>query len=134
VSAQWPEIGDASILCRMQSGNDHGLGLVFRYQDADNFYFFLMDRQGNYRRVGKKTGGVFGDLEVPAVQHVTPGYELDRPYEVAVACVGDAIAVFVDGAHILTGRDGSIAAAGRVGLYCWGNASAKFLDLSVRPV
>jgi hypothetical protein len=41
--------------------------------------------------------------------------------------------VFLDGVQILTGRDSSIGAAGRVGLYSWGNPAASFLNLSVRP-
>jgi hypothetical protein len=134
VSPQWPALAGVSIYCHMQSGDDHAIGLVFRYQDVDNFYFFLMDRQRNYRRIGKKVAGVFQELDVPAVQNVTPGFEINQTYDVAAACAGDAISVFLDGVHILTGRDSSIAAAGQVGLYSWGNPSASFLDLSVRPV
>ena len=133
VSTQWPALADVSVRCHMQSGDDHAIGLVFRYQDANNFYFFLMDRQRNYRRIGKKVAGVFHELDVPAVQNVTPGFNLNQTYDVTVAAVGDAISVFLDGVGILTGRDSSISAAGRVGLYSWGNPSARFLDLSIRP-
>jgi hypothetical protein len=133
VSPQWPALVDVSIRCHMQSDDDHAIGLLFRYRDADTFYFFLMDGQRNYRRIGKKVAGTFQELDVPAVQNVTPGFNLNQTYDVAVAAVGDAISVFLDGVQILTGRDSSIGAAGRVGLYSWGNPAASFLNLSVRP-
>lgn len=132
VSAPWPALADVSIRCSLQSGDDHAIGLVFRYVDVNNFYFFLMDRQRNYRRIGKKAGGVFQELQVPAVENVTPGFNLNQTYEVAISAVGDAISVFLDGVQILTGTDNSIAGPGRVGLYSWGNPSASFLNLTVR--
>jgi hypothetical protein len=131
-SAQWPNLADVSIRCSLQSGDNHAIGLVFRYQDVNNFYFFLMDSQRNYRRIGKKVGGVFHELEVLAVQNIAPGFNLNQTYHVAVSMVGDAIAAFLDGVQVLAGRDSSIAGAGRVGLYAWGNPSGSFLDLSVR--
>jgi Tc toxin complex TcA C-terminal TcB-binding domain len=131
-STDWPDLQDLVVISHVLSGDEDALGLVFRYQDPDNFYFFLMDRQRGYRRIGKKIAGVFQELDKPSVQSITPGYELNRTYEVSIAVVGEAIAVFLDGVHILTGRDSSLIKPGRIGLYAWSNIAANFLDLSFR--
>jgi hypothetical protein len=133
-STEWPDLQDLVILSHIQSGDEGAIGLVLRYQDPDNFYFFLMDRQSNYRRIGKKIAGNFQELEMPAFQSITPGYELNRAYEVSIAAVGEAITVFLDGVRILTGRDSSLVKAGRIGLYAWDNTAANFLDLSIRRI
>ena len=118
-SKEWPDLQDLVMISRLQSGDEDAIGLVFRYQDPDNFYFFLMDRQRGYRRIGKKIAGVFQELDMPTIQFVTPGYELNRTYEVSIAAVGGAISVFLDGVHILTGIDSSLIKPGRIGLYAW---------------
>jgi hypothetical protein len=132
-AAEWPELRDLVLRCHLNSGDNDGIGVVFRYQDADNFYFFLMDAQRNYRRLGKKVGGTFQELEMPAVNK-TVGYNLNQDYELTIAAVGDAFKVYLDGVEILSGRDRSMLQPGRVGFYAWGNTGARFLDLNVQPV
>jgi hypothetical protein len=117
----------------MNSGDPNGIGLVFRYQDADNFYFFLMDSQRNYRRIGRKLAGVFQELQTPAVD-TTQGFTVDENMDVAVSVTGDVIKVFLNGNPILSGQDGSIPAAGRVGFYAWANTAARFLSMRLREV
>ena len=133
-SESWPARRNFALTCTMRSSDDDGIGLVFRYQDVDNFYFFLMDRQRNYRRIGKKVGSVFQELDIPAFQAVPPGFELNQDYRVSIAAVDDACVVCLDGVQILVGRDNSLNQPGRVGLYTWGNSGAEFLDLAIRPV
>jgi hypothetical protein len=132
-TAEWAERDDLVLRCHLNSGDDGGIGLVFRYQDANNFYFFLMNAQGHYRRLGKKVGGAFQELETPAVD-TTQGYNLNQDYELTVATVGDAFTVYLDGAGILSGRDRSLLQPGRVGFCAWNNAAARFLDLTEQPV
>jgi hypothetical protein len=144
-TADWPELGDLIVRCRLSSGDDDGIGVVFRYKDPDNFYFFLMDAQRNYRRLGKKAGGVFQELDEPfrmAAPGVSAGpatvdtanrYVVGQEYEVTIAAVGDALKVYLDGVEIMSGSDSSFPGLGRVGFYAWGNSSAAFLDLMVQP-
>jgi hypothetical protein len=134
----WPELRGMVLECHLNSGDDDGIGVVFRYLDVDNFYFFLMDAQRNYRRLGKKVGGEFYELEVPAVD-TTQGYNLNQDYELTIIAgpsspyIGEVCKVYLDGVEILSGRDRSIVKPGRVGFYAWGNTSARFLDLTVHP-
>ncbi len=125
-------LSDVLVRCRLASGATGGIGIVFRYQDVDNFYFFLMDALRGYRRVGKKLGGVFQELATPAVDTAN-GYVVDQEYDIRVGAVGDAVKVFIDGVEALRGRDISLVAPGRVGFLSWGNTQARFLALSVQP-
>ena len=131
-SQEWPDLQDLVVRCHLNSGDNDGIGVVFRYQDVDNFCFFLMDAQRSYRRLGKKIGGVFQELATSA-QDTTQGYDQNQDYELVVAAVGDAFKVFLDGEEILSGADDSLLLSGRVGFYSWANTGARFLDLMIQP-
>jgi tetratricopeptide (TPR) repeat protein len=117
------------ITCRLRSEDEDGIGLVFRYQDVDNFYFFLMDSRRNFRRVGKKVGGVFQELSNPAVV-TSEGFIVGQDYSVKVRLKDNNLAVFLDDAPILSGKDASLP-AGRVGFFSWANSGAQFDDLQI---
>jgi hypothetical protein len=111
----------------LSSGEDGGIGLVFRWADAGNFYFFLMDRPGGYRLLAKKVGGAFLPLEVPALD-ATRGYEVGRTYDVKVAAMGPTLRVYLDGVLALEGRDAALS-AGRVGFFSRNDRRAYFYRL-----
>ncbi|MGW1545183.1 Tc toxin subunit A-related protein [Streptomyces sp. NPDC002309] len=130
-SSGWPLLSDVVLRCQMESAVGGGIGVVFRYQDRDNFYFFLMDAGNHYRRIGKKIAGKFTDLDIAAVE-LDDGYIEDITWELAVSAVGDAFVACLDGEQVLAGRDSSLTRPGRVGLYTWNDDSASFLGLSLR--
>ncbi len=106
-----------------------GIGLVFRWQDPLNFYFFLMDGRGPYQMLGKKVAGAFLAMDtlassIPAV-NTSASYDPTSTYDVRVAARGDVLEVHLDGAPILRARDASLS-AGRVGLLARGNDRAFF--------
>ncbi|MFI0479398.1 hypothetical protein [Actinomadura sp. 9N215] len=129
----WPALRDLTVHSRLRSDDPDGIGLIFRYQDPDNFYFLLMDSARHYRRLGKKVAGTFQELATPAVDLVN-GYPVGEVLDVTVSMVGDAVVAYLNGQEILRGWDGSIMAPGRVGCYAWANQQAHFLDLAIRPV
>jgi hypothetical protein len=128
-SAQWPEMSDFILRCLVNSTDDDALGVIFRYKDNDNFYFFLMDSRRRYRRIGKKIGGQFKELDTPAVD-TSVGFEINRQYELKVAIVEDIIKVYLDSQEILSGRDTSLNDKGRIGFYSWNNSEASFMSLT----
>jgi Tc toxin complex TcA C-terminal TcB-binding domain len=131
--ANWPVLDKFILRCSMNSGDTDGIGLVFRYQDVDNFYFFLVDSRRNYRRLGKKVAGAFQELQTPALD-TAQGFTADEDMEVTVSVSGGAFNVYVNGNAILRGQDSSIASAGRVGFYAWANTAARFSSLEVREI
>lgn len=128
----WP--ARRNLLLRTKFVSDgNGLGVVFRYQDSDNFYYCLMDATLGYCRLGKKVGGVFAECATPAVDLAT-SYVPGQTYELSVAMVDDALVAALDGVPLVSGVDHSIVAAGRFGFFTWNNPTARFLELGVRDV
>jgi len=110
-----PVVRNFSLRAELAAGEVGGLGLVFRYQDENNFLFFLMDNRREFRMLGKKVGGTFQAWNTPAVDD-TRSFPVDEAVQVRVSMNDDVAQVFLDGEQVLEGRDASLAAAGRVGL------------------
>ncbi|MEU1280308.1 hypothetical protein [Streptomyces sp. NPDC005805] len=128
----WPVRRNLVLRTRLAS-DGNGIGVVLRYLDPDNYYYFLMDADLGYRRIGRKVAGVFAELGTPAVDRTT-GHTPGRTCELAFAAVDDTLVVALDGVPVLSGTDGSIASAGRFGFLAWKNPTALFHDLRVRDV
>lgn len=126
-----PAAGDVLLRVTLRSGGPGGIGLVFRWQDEKNFYFFLMneDDDRKYRVLGRKVEGAFQDLETPALDK-TKGFEVGRLYDVKLVAEGPVFQVYLDGERILEGRDAVLAAPGRVGLMSRNNKQAFFYRFS----
>lgn len=124
-TAAHPALQNFVLACDLSSQDDDGIGLVFRWQDVDNFYYFLMDRERNYRRIGKKVGGVFQELATAAFD-LAHGYAADQVYAVRVRVSGPSFSAWLNGDQIVSGQDTSLPNAGRVGLFSWGSAGACF--------
>ncbi len=126
-----PPVRDFVLRATLRSGEAGGIGLVFRWQDAGNFYFFLLhsDAERNYRVFGKKVGGVFASLDTPAMDKVN-GFEVGRLYDVKLVAEGPVFQAWLDGERILEGRDAALAAPGQVGLMSRNNTKAFFYRFS----
>jgi hypothetical protein len=127
-----PAVADFRLLATLRSGGPGGIGLVFRWQDVDNFYFFLMntDDERNYRLLGRKVGGVFQPLDIPALDRAR-GFEPGRLYDLRLAAEGPSFTVELDGERILEGRDTALPAAGRVGLFSRNNRQSFFYRIDL---
>ncbi len=133
-NAHWVSSRDICLRATVQSMDDDGIGLVFRYQDPDNFYFFLMDSQRGVMRLGKKIAGTFIELNEAAANTTVAPYTPGTNYNVAVAAVDDAMTVYIDDKQVLVGRDADLLLPGRVGLYSWGNTGARFHRLELETI
>lgn len=128
-----PPVQDFILDTVLRSEDDDGIGLVFRWQDEDNFYFFLMHSQRNWRIMGKKVDGTFADLEVEA-QNLTQGYTPGVNYTVRLDIRGATFQVYLDDERILSGGDSSLSTPGRVGFMCHGNNQSYFYRIGLRQV
>jgi hypothetical protein len=107
--------------------NDQGGGLVWRYQDANNYYIARMNPLEDNYRVYKVVGGrriqlgTKEDVKVPAGEW----------HRLKVKMVGDHIECFLDGKKLLDVRDDTFQGAGAVGLWSKSDAQTYFDDFAV---
>jgi hypothetical protein len=113
----------------MAGKEDQGGGLVWRYQDENNYYVAranpLEDNFRLYKVVnGKRIQLATADVEVPSKQWHT----------LRIQHVGDQINCSLNGKKLLEAKDNTIAAAGRIGLWTKADAQTYFDALMVRNV
>ncbi|WP_183323977.1 hypothetical protein [Halomonas cerina] len=116
---------DYRLMVHLSSGSDGAIGVMFRYQDDNNFYRFSMDSRGTYRRLIRKVDG-----QVRLLWQDDTGFTVGREYQLTMDCVDDGLTGYVDGERIFDLKDTRID-AGAVGLYCRANRDARFYKLWV---
>ena len=106
---------------------DQGGGIVWRYQDANNYYIARMNPLEDNFRVYKVTGGrrsaEFEDKEVKV--------PVNEWHTLKIKMEGDHIECFVDSKKYLDVKDDSIKEAGKVGLWTKADAQTYFDDFKV---
>jgi hypothetical protein len=126
-----PELKDLrlSVRCKPIGGKvDQGCGIIWRLQDADNYYVTranaLEDNVHLYHVLkgrrdrfagwnGKVTSGTWHDL--------------------AVEMTGDHIQVFFDGRKVIDEHDGTFKDAGKFGVWTKADSISQFDDLTATP-
>jgi hypothetical protein len=107
---------------------DQGGGIVWRYQDANNYYVARMNPlEDNFRvyRVvaGKRSKELrSADVKVPEGEWHT----------IKIKQVGDHIECFLDGKKYLDVRDDTFQKAGKVGLWTKSDAQSRFDQFAVK--
>jgi hypothetical protein len=106
---------------------DQGGGLVWRYQDADNYYIARYNPLETNYRLYKVVGG-------KRIQLATKE-GLDQPagkwMTVKIGQQGDAIECYLDGKKLLEAKDSAIQKPGKVGLWTKADAQSHFDNLVV---
>jgi hypothetical protein len=121
--AQW---SDYRLTVTVRTADDDGgIGVVFRYRDADNYYRYSMNRQRNFRRLVSVSGGTFTLLAEDEI-----AYELNRDYLTTVEVSGPSIRVYEDGTKVFEVTDDTIA-QGSIGLYTYAYPGVHFSDIRV---
>ncbi len=94
--------------------DDNDFGIICRYQDADNFYFFLISSDGYYS-INKYTDGeykIVGREAYTFHERIRQGQATNL---LQASCVGDLLALTVNGERLFEVRDPDFA-GGDVGL------------------
>lgn len=119
---------EASVAFKAVKGKkDQGGGILWRYQDANNYYVARMNPlEDNYRVykvvAGKRIQlGTREELKVPAGEWHT----------LKIKQAGDRIECYLDGKKELEAKDDAIAKAGKVGLWTKADAQTYFDDFKV---
>jgi hypothetical protein len=123
-----PEQLRASVRLKLTEGEQVG-GLVWRYQDAENFYLVALDLRVQELALYRVVRGNRVRLEEE------DDLELDASAWHTVRVVHDDndIRVSLGGIGVMRARDRSFAAGGRAGVWSGGGATASFDDLRVEP-
>lgn len=109
---------------------DQGGGLVWRYQDANNYYIARFNPLEDNYRLYKVVAGkriqleTREDLKAPAGEWHT----------LAVTMKGDRIECSLDGKKQLESRDATFTRAGKIGLWTKADAQTHFDDLQIRDL
>ena len=105
-----------------------GFMVLFRAEDADNFYWLNIGGWGNSRHAIEK--GVDGNKHRIGPE-VEGSIEEGRWYEIRIRCEGDHIQCWLDAKKIIDMRDRrSPYLAGQIGLGTWGTA-ARYRNIRV---
>lgn len=125
-----PTVSDLDLTVPLSSDDNDGIGLVFRWQNVDNFYYFYMDSQRNFRIMGKKVGGTFAHFDSIALDEAN-GYIPGTRYSVRVSSWGPVMRAYIDDRLVLEGSDNSLLGPGRVGFMSRLNNRAYFYGINV---
>jgi lysophospholipase L1-like esterase len=105
----------------MCAGND--IGVMFRYQDIDNYYRLTLNSRYGFGRLEKRVGGAFSTLSVDSA-----GYYEGETLNVTVELNGSVIQVFLNDDPLFSVSDSSLG-NGTIALYC--QDRAKFDNVLV---
>ncbi len=113
--------------------DNDGIGVMFRYNDNDNYYRFRWMNQYDFdgapgiqkRVLDVCNNGVWTTLASDGVPYV-----LSQWYDFEVRAIGDRITTYIDGIQIFDVIDNSID-GGTVALYTWGHSNNYFDDVMV---
>jgi hypothetical protein len=101
---------------------DQGGGIVWRYQDAGNYYVARYNPLENNYRVYKVVGGKRSQLQTREALKVPAG----EWHTLKIRMTGEQIECHLDGKKELEARDATIRDAGKVGLWTKADAQTHF--------
>jgi hypothetical protein len=115
--------GNYRVSLTLQSANADDIGIMFRYQDADNYYRFSWNNQHMQRSLVKRHRGAFTllaeDTQPAAPQH---------PYQLTIVALDQLLEVWVDTTLVFSVRDADLP-TGPIALFALGNGDNYFDNL-----
>lgn len=116
---------DYRVSLTLRSDDIDALGVMFRYQDGNNYYRFSWDHRRRYRRLVKQENGVFTLLASDAVP-----YRRGQTYHMGITALGARLQVSIDGQLIFDVSDSSFE-NGPIALYSRANTGSRFAHVVV---
>ncbi|HVW09339.1 MAG TPA: hypothetical protein VHC90_12195 [Bryobacteraceae bacterium] len=119
--------GDLSVKFRID-GSHRGAaaGIVWRYQDPNNFYLLSLNDDGNVV-LHRVRNGVSEVISSGGKQDIRPG----QWHLIKVAFRGPRVQVFLGNRSLFTADDSGLPAAGRTGVWVKGAHAAAFDDFRI---
>jgi hypothetical protein len=113
---------------KISSTDNDVIGVMFRYQDDDNYYRFSWFAEGKYRRLEKRVEGNFQVLAEESVPYV-----VGQNYALQIIARGSSLQVLIDGKSIFAVTDATFS-EGTIALYSHYNAGSFFDDVRVEDL
>ncbi len=113
---------------RIRSSDDDIVGILFNYQDPNNYYRFAMradNTNGKWRALSKVQNGV-----VTTLASDTVGYSPNTNYDINIESYNGRIVISVNNSTLFDFSDSTFA-SGKIALYSWGNQGAFFDNVLV---
>ncbi|MCP4259775.1 MAG: hypothetical protein GY774_20020, partial [Planctomycetes bacterium] len=112
----------------IKSTDNDAIGVMFRYQDENNYYRFVWDRERDSRALVKCENGQFTILAEDFVPYI-----IGQSYKVKIVAQGSSLQVSIDGSSVFSVNDSTFS-SGTIALYSWGNEGAYFDDILVEDL
>ncbi|MGE0446588.1 MAG: hypothetical protein AB7P99_15285 [Vicinamibacterales bacterium] len=109
---------------------DRAGGVIWRYQDANNFYFMSIFHQQRDARIVRVTGGNRISLASAGDVLLDP----EAWHTLSVEHKGDDILATIDGIGLLRARDRTLTDGGRAGVWSAGNSTSWFDDITIESI
>jgi len=120
---------DYYIIARVGSSDDDGIGVLFRYQNENNYYRFITLKdvwnQGPFKRLQKQVNGSFETLA-----ELNSDIKIPGEFVCKIRVKDDSIYVYEDEQLLFAVQDNTFL-DGKIGLMCYDNNGAKFDDVYV---
>ncbi len=115
---------------------DQAAGLVWRYQDADNYYVVRANALENNVVLYKMENGKRSDLKPEGARFFSYGAKAPVPGKqwstLRVVINGDRFTVWLNNEHLFDVEDDTFRAAGKVGLWTKADSVTAFDDLTIK--
>ena len=120
--------GEISVAFKAVKGaKDQGGGIVWRYQDANNYYIARMNPLEDNYRLYKVVDGKRMQLATKEDLKV----EVGSWHTLTIKMIGDQIECTLDGKKHLEAKDGTFQKAGKIGLWTKADAQTHFDELKI---
>ena len=129
--ADEPSLKDVEVMVAFKAvkgQKDQGGGIVWRYQDANNYYIARMNPLEDNYRVYKVLAGKRIQLDTKEGLKIPAG----EWHTLKIKMAGDRIECFLDGKKQLDTKDDAIQKAGKVGLWTKADAQSHFDQFVVK--
>ena len=104
-----------------------GIGVVFNFQDINNYHFFIMSLPTPYRFMGKKVDGNFAFLDSGGQQNGSAYSAGD--HSLRLVQQNGELQLAIDNTPVMSASETVPPAAGSVGFLCRNSATARFRSL-----
>jgi hypothetical protein len=94
--------------------DDNDFGVICRYQDVDNFYYFIISSDGFFAVVAV-IDGEHQPVGLTFFEQSGTINQGDATNQIRADCIGDSLVLFVNGQQVFEGQDARLA-SGDVGL------------------